>query len=379
MGVHVTPAETKRDRNEFLSLPRKIYTDMPGFVAPLDLERRSMLDPKAAAFFHHGRACYFLARQNGRLVGRISAQVDPLAVTQWGAPIGLFGALDAVDDEEVIGALFSAACAWLQGEGMTHARGPYLLSANGESGLMISGQTERPMIMMPWHPPYLARHIEALGWTKAMDLLTYEVAVGNSLEAAHPVPTMRLNSDGMGHLTVRQMRPRHIAEDGEILRTLYNDAWSDNWGFVPLTTHEMTSMIKEMKPILRPDYYVLVERDGVPVAVALLVPNLFDLMADLGGAPSPIGWVKLVWRLLNKRFRSGRVILLGISATVRHTTLGAMLPSLIIKELMHRAPSMTIKTAELGWILETNSSMRRIIEKFASEPNKRYRLYEKEL
>lgn len=365
----------KRQMGEFIALPRRLYAGMPGFAPPLDFERKAIFDPKAA-FFRHGRAAYFLARSGGRLVGRISAQIDDLAIEAWGAPIGMFGALDAIDDTAVTAALLAAATTWLREAGMTRARGPYMLNPTGESGLMVTGQMARQMVAMPWHPPYLATHMAALGWTKAMDLLAYELDINPESEARQTVPRMRLNR---GELTLRTMRPKQITEDAEILRRLYNDAWANNWGFVPITSEEIQAMVKEMKPILKPEHYFLVERNGEPLAVALLVPNLFDIAGDLGGAPSPLGWLKFVTRLLGHKFRSGRVILLGVSASLRNTTLGAIIPSLVIQEIFRRLRGMPIKHVEMSWVLESNSRMRRLIEELSPEPNKVYRLYEKEI
>jgi hypothetical protein len=372
-GLAVTPVETKGDLAAFIALPRRLYAGMPGFVPPLDLERRSLLHPKASTFFQAGRARYFLARRDGQWVGRISAQIDPVATTAWQQPIGLFGALDAVDDPAVIAALLDAATSWLRAQGMQRVRGPYMLNANGESGLMISGQTARPMMMMPWHPAYLGPRLEALGWTKAMDLLAYDLQITPALASAHRVYRSR---PPRGGLTIRKMRPKQMAEDAELLRTVYNDAWSENWGFVPLTEAEMKGMIKELRPILRPSYFVLVEWKGEPLAVALIVPNLFDKVHDLGGRPSIAGWARLAWRLLNSRFVTARVILLGVVKRLRGTALGALLPSLVIAELIRRCISLRFDYVEMGWILESNHGMRALIERLSPTPYKRYRLYE---
>ncbi|MGI4946006.1 MAG: hypothetical protein ACRYHQ_36515, partial [Janthinobacterium lividum] len=163
-GLAIVPVETKRQMRVFLQLPRRLYAGMPGFVPPLDLERRGMFHPKAAPFFAQGRARYFLARRGGRVVGRISAQVDPVTMAQWGGPIGLFGALDAANDPDAVSALLEHAVAWLKAEGMERARGPYALAPNGEAGLLVQGERERTMLMSPWHPAYLGPLVEQAGW-----------------------------------------------------------------------------------------------------------------------------------------------------------------------------------------------------------------------
>ncbi len=378
--LSVVPVETRRQMRAFLRLPRRLYAGMPGFVPPLDLERRGMFHPKAASFFAQGRARYFLAWRDGRLVGRISAQIDPVTMKQWGGRIGLFGALDAANDAEAVSALLEQAVAWLKAEGMERARGPYALAPNGEAGLLVEGERERTMLMSPWHPSYLGPLVERAGWNKVKDLLSYELAIGAAAEAALPVGRSRLlESEAARGITVRRLSKKHLARDAAIMGQLYNDAWADNWGFVPITEPDVAAMVKELKPMIRPEHLVLVERDGVPVGFALVLPNIYDVVGDLGGAPSPIGWIRLVSRLLRNRFTSGRVILLGIAASLRGTTLGAMMPSLIIAELMRRGRDMPFRTVELGWILEDNMRMRRLIERLSPRPNKVFRLYERAL
>ena len=376
--VTVVPVKTRRQMRQFLHLPRRLYRGMPGFVAPLDLERHGLLHPKAASFYAHGRAQYFLAMRGRVVAGRISAQIDPVAIDQWRAQIGLFGALDAVDDQAVVSALIAAAEAWVKAQGMTAIRGPYTPSPNGESGLLVAGQRERAMLLSPWHPAYLGGLVEGAGLRKVKDLLAYELAIGPEAEAAHPVPRSRLSAGDRG-LTVRALRPKQLAADAAIMGRLYNDAWRDNWGFVPITDADVNAMVKELKPVIRPEHLVMVERDGEPVGFALILPNVYDIVGDLGGSPSPIGWVKLVTRMLRFRFSSGRVILLGIAQSLRGTTLGALMPSLIISELMRRGRTMPFRTVELGWILEDNMPMRRLIERLSPKPNKVFRLYERSL
>ncbi len=377
-ALSIVPVETRGQMQRFLRLPRRIYRGLPGFVPPLDLERRGMMSPRSASFFKEGRARFFLALRGGDCVGRISAQVSPLAVLHWGDRIGMFGAIDAVDDAEVVRALVEAAADWLRGENMRAMRGPFLLSMNGEAGLLVKGQEERPMLMSPWHPAYLGPLLEAAGLAKAKDLVSYELEVGPAAEAALPVGRMRLSESGSG-LSVRELRPDRLAEDAAIMGRLFNDAWHENWGFVPITDDDVDAMVKELKPLIRPEHLVMVERDGEPIGFALVLPNIYDVVGDLGGSPGPIGWVKLAMRLLRHRFRSGRVLLLGISASLRNTTLGAMMPSLIVAELMRRGRTMPLRTVELGWVLEDNHRMRRLIERLSPEPNKVFRIYERAL
>ncbi|WP_246379850.1 GNAT family N-acetyltransferase [Gluconacetobacter johannae] len=378
--VTVVPVEGRRLLSAFVTLPRRLYAGQPGYVPPLDMEQRDLVDPKKNAFFRRGRARLFLALRDGRPVGRVSAQIDDLVAPREGENIGFFGALDAIDDIAVVAPLLDAACAWLRAQGASVARGPFLLNYNGEYGLMVEGQQMPPMIAMPWHPHWLPPLVEACGFAKAMDVVAYQMQMGPEAEAALPLPSgLRLGEGRLGSVTTRGLRKGRLAEDAEILRRLYNDAWRRSWGAVDLTREDITTMVAQMKPLLRPEHYVLIEQKGEPVAVALVVPNIYDVVGDLGGGPSPLGWARLAMRLLRHRFHSARVILLGVSKDLEGTALGAILPALIIGELMRRGRTLPYRMIELGWILETNTPMRRLIERIVPEPCKRHRVYEKPL
>jgi len=376
----ITPVSGARDLKAFIRAPRILYKGLPGYVPPLDMEQRDLLDPARGSFFKHGRAQYFLARRGGRVVGRISAQIDPVSIAHWGRKVGMFGALDAENNPATVAALLEAASNWLREQGMEIAQGPYTINPTGEFGILIEGQDEYPMISMPWQPPGFGDLIEQAGFSVARDLLAYQMEVGPEAERAHVLPGgLRMGEGRLSAITTRGLDPKNLERDGEILRQLYNDAWRDNWASAPLQPHEVSALIRQLKPLLKPEHYVLVESNGEPAAVALVVPNLFDVAGDLGGAPSPLGWLKLGTRILRHRFRTARVILLGVSARMHGTALGAILPALVIAELMRRGRDLPYRMVELGWILETNTPMRNLIERIAPTPCKRYRVYERTL
>lgn len=379
--VRIVPVKSQKLLSLFIHLPRLLYKSFPEYVPPLDKEQKGNLDPKHSSFFRYGVARYFLAFRNGKPVGRISAQIDPNALREWKKPIGLFGALDSIDDQDVVNVLVDAASAWLKKMGMEKIRGPYTLTANAELGMMIEGQMAPPMIAMPWHPKYLLPLVENTGLQKVMDVMSYQMQLNQQAIAAHKIPSgLKIGKGSLGNITTRKLDMHHIEQDGEILRQLYNDAWRDNWGFVPLTKIEMAFLIKELKPIFKPENYVLVEQNQKPVAVAMVVPNIYDLMQhDVGPAPSLLGWAKLAFRITTHRFRSARVILLGISHSLKGTALGALMPALVIEELFNRGKILPYRMIELGWILETNKPMRNLIERITPTPCKTYRIFEKDL
>ncbi len=376
--ILVNKVAGKRDLQGFIRLPRFLYDGMPGYVAPLDLERRGLLDPAKSAFFAHGRAQYFLALRDGQQVGRISAQIDEAGIAATGEPSGSFGCLDAIDDRAVIAALLDAARRWLVAEGMIRMRGPLALSINGETGLLVSGQALGSVIMNPWHPAYLAAHLESFGLPVAKTLVSYTLpktgAGWQTRQKRGEALRRRLPK-----LRVRGLDPKRLPEEGRLLRDLFNDAWADNWGFVPLSQAEVDLMIKELKPVLVPDDFVVIELDGEAVAFALMLPNLYDALEGLGGAPSPLGWIRLAWRMYRRRYRSARVLLLGVRRRFRDSTLGALLAGILMDELLERFGRYPYETMDLGWVLEDNTRMRRLIESLGVQPSRVFRVYEEAL
>ena len=368
----------RRDLGTFIRLPRLLYAGMPGFVAPLDLERRGLLDPPKSGFFAHGRAQYFLALRSGQPVGRISAQIDETGLQTWGEPIGCFGCLDAIDDRAVIAALLNAARGWLIAQGMQIMRGPLTLSINGESGLLATGQALGSVIMNPWHPAYLVQHLEALGVPVVKTLVSYTLprtgAGWRSRQKRGEALRRRLPK-----LRVRGLDLKRLPEEGRLLRNLFNDAWADNWSFVPLSQAEVDLMIRELKPVLIHDDFVVIELDGEAVAFALMLPNLYDVLEGVGGAPSPIGWAKLAWRMYRRRYRSARVLLFGVRSRFRDSTLGGLVAGILMDEGLERIVHHQYETMDLGWVLEDNTRMRRLIESLGVQPSRTFRVYEEAL
>ncbi|MBA5724960.1 hypothetical protein [Bombella favorum] len=376
--VDVRPVTTRGDLRRFITLPRHIYKGMEGFVPPLDMEQRHLLSPKESPVFRHAEIQYFLAWHGDRPVGRIAAIVDHKAIEHWQEVIGQFGALDAIPKMEVVSALLQTVEKWFHKRQISKVRGPVTLSGNAESGTMVEGQCSAPMIAIPWHPKGLDALIRKCGYEKAQDLLSYRLELDGSMEERFRVPgDMRLGEGRLSKITTRNLSKKEITAQGEVLRKLYNDAWSHKYNFVPMQDYEMTAMIEQIKPLLRPEHYVQIDQNGEPVAMAMVLPNLYDIAGDLGGAPSPLGWLRLGYRLATHRFHSARVILLGVSSKMRGTILGSLLPSFAIVELMRRGNTLPYKWVELGWVLESDVAMRNLAESLVPHPHKTHRLYEK--
>lgn len=374
MAVSIHPVAGAADLRAFIALPRQLYRSEPHYVAPLDRERRELIDPARSAFHTHGEAAYWLARRDGRPVGRVSAQIDHLATGPMHEGVGLFGCLDAEDDAETVRLLLAAAEGWAAARGKTRLRGPFILSINGESGLLLDGQAQPPMVMMPWHPAYLAGHVEAAGYRLAKTLESYRFDRRGSdlIERLDRLGVARRRKG----LTVRAMDMRRLEADAETGRLLFNASWAANWGFVPVSQIEMRAMIRAFRPLLKSDYGVFVEQGGETVGFALFLPNLFDLTADLGGAPSPLGLAKLGLRVWRGRFTSGRGVLFGVAARLVGTMSGASVALVLVDELIRRAEKTDVQDLECGWILDDNYAMTNVVQWLGAKWARRFGVFE---
>jgi hypothetical protein len=372
MALAIESVRTRQALNEFIALPRRLYQGMPGYVAPLDVERRELIDPRKSPFFTHGEAAFWLARRDGDAVGRISAQIDSLGEEG----VGLFGCFDAVDDAEVVARLLAVAEDWLRLRGRSIARGPVTLSINGEPGLQLDGYTEPPITLFAWHPPYLAGHLCAAGYALAQRLLTFRLDFRTyDNERLHKAAVPRRRGD----ITIRNMRLDHIDEDAEIGRQIYNDGWKGNWGFTPASEADIRALTSKFRPFLFKDSGFFVDVRGEPAAFVLFIPNVFDISVDLGPRPSPLGWMKFVYRIWKQRYRGYRVALIGVASKYRDTLLGARLGLTALEELNRRMQARDAQEIIAGWIVESNRVTLQLVETFGFQPSRSYGVYERNL
>jgi len=373
--IAIEPVATARERERFIRVPERLYAVDPAWIAPLRREQRAMLAP-SHPYFSHGEAAFWIARADGRDVGRISAQMDRLVRHPPGERIGHFGALAAADDPAVVAALTGAAEAWLRARGATRALGPFTLSINQETGLLVDGFDTPAMLMMPHDPPWLARHIEASGYAKAKDLLAYLARVGSDL----PLPILARLAKGMPEtITLRPLDRSRYAEEIATVTAIFNDAWRDNWGFVPLTEADTAYLAKALKPLLHDRLVWFVEASGRPLAFGLCLPNLNEAIRDLGGRLLPFGWARLLWRLKVRGVRTARVPLFGVRREAAAGAAGSLIAFCLLAALRREAIAAGFEALELSWILEDNRPMRRILAAIGAEHYKTWRVYEKPL
>jgi hypothetical protein len=320
-SVIIQPVEDRRALKRFLQMPARLYAGDPNWVQPLMFERLEHLNPKKNPYFEHAEVAYWLALRGGRPVGRISAQVDRLHLERHGDATGHFGFLEAEDDPEVFAALFETAETWLKARGMRRATGPFTLSINDETGLLVDGFDTPPYLMMGHVPRYYGPRVEEQGYRKVRDLIAY------AFDVVAPPPSrarrmLERLSRGAG-LRFRPIEMKRFDAELDLIVDIFNDAWSDNWSFVPMTPSEVRYMGKNLKPIVRAQYAWIGEADGAPAAMTVTLPNVNEAIADLHGRLLPFGWAKLVWRLKVAGTRSARMPLMGVRKKYQGTPGGA--------------------------------------------------------
>jgi len=358
----------------FIRVPWAIYADDPVWVPPLLIERRQHLSSRNP-YFAHAQYCSWIAYRGLRPVGRISAQVDELHIKRYGDASGFFGMLEAEDDPETFRALTATAEQWLRCKGMRRIFGPLNLSLNQEGGLLVEGFETPPSIMMGHARRYYGSRIEEQGYGKQKDLLAYLV----NADFDWPPVVRSIVERGTRDVVIRPLCMSRFTEELEILRRIYEDAWSQNWGFVPFTKGEFEHMGKAMKPLLDEGFVQIAEVNGAAAGMIVVLPNINEIIRDLNGRLFPLGWMKLLWRLKARYPRSGRVPLMGVCRSYQESLLGPALAFMLIDAARAPAIRRGIREVEMSWILEDNMGMRNIIESIGGRVYKRYRIYGKEL
>jgi hypothetical protein len=374
LALQIVPVRTKRQREIFIRVPFELYADDPNWVPPLLFDKRAQLDPKHP-FFRHAELQAFLAYRDDTPVGRISAQIDRLDADHGRADLGYFGMLDAADDAAVFAALLQAAEVWLAEHGKTRALGPMSLNINQEVGLLVDGFDTPPYFMMGHTRPYAGHHVEAASYRGVKDLLAYEMDPDFAIPPVMRAVERRL----AGRMQIRPIERAQRDRDLTAMCAIFNDAWANNWGFVPFTEEEFLTIGHEMLLIISDDFIQIAEVDGEPAAFVVMLPNVNEAIADLHGRLLPFGWAKLLWRLKIRYPTSARVPLMGVRQKYQHTRLGPGLAFAVIHGVRNASVARGIKRVEMSWILESNPGMRNIIETIGGTVSKRYRMFEKAL
>ena len=380
--IVIEPVSDKAGRVAFVDIGRAFSDRLPHFVPQIRSEQIELVDPDKNPFFGHARVQLFIARAGGRPVGRISAHIDELALAMpadqgFGPGTGFFGYFDA-EDEAVARALLTTAEGWLAGQGMTRVLGPISLSIWEEPGLLVRGQDHAPMIMMGHHPAHYAGWIEAAGYARAKTLYTYD------LDISKPFPPLVQRIVQSGHknarINVRRVRKNDWDNEVAIILGILNDAWSDNWGFVPFSPAEVAYAGKKLRPIIKEELNMIAEVDGRPVAFMLTFPDVNDALAKIKGKLFPFGWFHMLRWLRHPKGAGMRVPLMGVLKELHNSRLASQLAFMMIETI--RVESTTkygSVRGELGWVLEDNQGMVAIADTIQSKVNREYVIYERML
>jgi hypothetical protein len=380
--VSVAPVSGKRDFNTFVDVQYRFNETDPNFVPQLRSEVVELLTPGKNPFFDHARHQFFLARRGDEVVGRISAHIDELALTEppekgFGPGCGQWGLLEA-KDEETAHALIAAAEDWLRGQGMTRVLAPISMSIWEEPGLLIKGHDHPPTVMMGHDSPAYRPWIESAGYLAQKKLLTYDLDVRKQF----PPLVQRIVEAGEKNprIRIRSANVKRFDSEAAIVMDILNDAWSDNWGFVPFTEKEAKYAGKKMVPLIRPDINMIAELDGEPVAFMLTWPDANEPIKAIGGKLLPFGWVKMLLWLRKPRARTFRVPLMGVKKKLQNSRLASQLAFMMIEYIRRNATdNYGAERGEIGWILEDNKGMMAIADAIDSKVNKEYQIYRKTL
>jgi GNAT superfamily N-acetyltransferase len=372
--VKVTPAAGRSDMREFIMLPFRLYEGAEHWVPPLISERKKHLDRRRNPYFRHADAEYFLARRDGRVVGRLSAQIDQRFNEAHDNDWGQFGFFECEDDPEAAAALFAAGEEWLRARKRDHVVGPMDFSLNHECGLLVEGFDRDPQILENYHHPYYGPLIEGCGYEKAIDLYKWSLHVSGRSDVMPVLFELADKLEPEHGITIRGMRKRDLHGEVERFMEIYNIAWEKNWGHVPLTEDEVEAYAKELKPVLDPNWAMIAETaEGETVGVALTLPDYNQVLKKLHGRLLPFGWLTALRE--RKKIDAVRVFALGVKPEYQHTGVAAGL----YKRHYDMAEATPQKGGETGWILETNKPMNRGMEAMGGEIVKRYRIYGKDL
>ncbi len=378
-GIEIRPVVSAADRRAFIDLPWSLYAGDPNWVPPLKSEVAGLIGgAKSNPWFEHAEAAFWIARRDGRPVGRISAQVDQLVLEYMGAGTGQWGMFECVDDADIANALIATAETWLRGEGMTRSLGPFSLSIWDEPGLLVDGFELPPTVMMGHHLPYYARLVEGAGYAGVKELYTYELPIAAGFPPA--VDRIVAAAEKSSRIRMRNVDKSRFDAEAALILDILNDAWSDNWGFVPLTPAEVAYVGKKLKPIVFEDLIRICEVDGEAAAFMITLPDVNELTRDLDGRLLPFGWAKLLWRLRAPKVRRMRVPLMGVRKSLQGSRTASFMAFLMIEHIRRASVANYGAVAgEIGWILDDNGPMQSIADIIESKITRTYRVYEKAL
>ena len=365
--IRVEPVRSRRDRREFVELPFRLYRDDPNWVPPLRRDVYELIDPARHPFHRHGTIELFLARDGDRVVGRIAAVENELQFKYHDDRTGFFGLFECENDSRISRALFGAVASWLRSRNIETMRGPASFSLNEEAGLLVQGFDGPPVVMMSYNPPWYEDLIVANGFRKAKDLYAYYLA------DAKPTEQMIRMSDKLRErykVRIRTLDKSRFWDEVSLVRQVYNEAWMENWGHIPMTEDELTYMAKQLRPVVDPKLVVFGYVGEELAGFGLALPDLNVPLKQMNGRLFPIGWAKALW--YQRKITTARIVILGVLDKFRRSGVAELMEL----EMLKNGPARGIVNAEFSWILEDNTMMKTPLEKMGATVYRVYRMYD---
>ena len=366
--IDVHPIRNRADLKTFIKFPWEVYRNDPQWVPHLIIDRLEYFNRKKNPFFHHSDAQLFLARRNGDVVGRIAAVRYERHLEVYDDDTGFFGFFESINDQTVVDSLFDSAADWLKSQGLRRMRGPMNFTINDECGLLVDGFDTPHVIMLTHNPPYYPQLIEQYGFEKTQDLYAYRIdrpkRTPKRLKRA-----MKMIEERHG-ITVRPVDMKSFDADVEGFHSIHSQAWSENWGAVPLTVEEFRRIAKELKLILDPELIFIVEANGKPIGISVTIPNVNEALKHANGRLFPLGLLKILWH--KRKVESVRVLIMGVLKEHRVRGLDAAM----YYKTMEAALDKGYQWGDMSWVLESNVPMRRVLERVGARIYRTYRIYD---
>lgn len=368
----VTYITSDAELKDFISFPYSHYKEDQYWVPPLLIEQKKLLNTKKNPFYKNAEIALFNAEHEGKPAGRIAAIIDHRYNDFHNTKTGFFGFFECIDRQSTADLLFRVAEDWLRDKGMTEMLGPANPSMMDEVGILVEGFDKYPSILMPYHKPYYDKILKGSGYEKEMDLLTYLVTQ-DSVDRERANRAMEIVKKRLPGISIRKINLKKIRNEVKIIRKIFNSAWKNNWGFIPLSEEEFDALAKDLKTIVDPDFAHIAEIDGEPVGFSVALPNYNQILKDMNGKLLPFGWLKI---LLNKnKINKVRTALMGVIPEYQ----GRGIDVLLHREAIQNGLEKDVYSSEVGWILEDNVQMVRVAERIGGTLDKRYRMYKKSL
>lgn len=368
----VTIVTTGEERKKFIDFPYKLYKGDEYWVPPLRMDQKKLLDVNKNAFYNNAEIALFLAEKNGKPSGRIAAIIDRRFNEYHGNTTGNFGFFECIDDQNCANLLFKVAGDWLKERGMTEILGPSNPSMLDTPGILTEGFDKIPYIMMPYNKPYYDKLVTNAGFEKAMGLLAYvvndKIVSHDRINRASEI--VRKRNPG---LTMRKFNKKEMRAEAERIRLVFNEAWKDNWGFIPISKEEFEQTADDLKLVVEPDLANIVEVDGEIIAFSIALPDYNLCFKNMNGRLLPFGIFKFL--IGRKKINRIRTVLMGVHPDYRGKGIDALLHQ---KSIIH-GPEMGMGTSEMSWILESNHDMIRVAERMGGYLDKEYKMYSKPL